>query len=217
MAGALTPTPAPKPKSLQQTIQRLTLQARVPNALSHDRPVTDPFSSHVKQVVDQSLGSSSEQATDKQNPNNDDEDTDRDEESNEDSGADEPGPEDGFFTPGLDPQGQPIKDEQTVNVFLLAFLSALTASSVPFHTCWVAERNTLLYQRTVRYIAKTDGHLRDSNNGSRSIIEVKSRVRADDTMIRVQESAQMAAWIKQTRLESHDHESDCRYLSPILA
>ena len=119
-------------------------------------------------------------------------------------------PEPGVPTPFSGRNNQPVKDEQTVNVFLLAFLSALTASSVPFHTRWVAERNTFVYENKVRFVAKTDGHLRDCNGETRSLIEVKSRRRVNDVQIRVQESAQMAAWIKQTKLNAHDHEKDCK-------
>lgn len=121
----------------------------------------------------------------------------------------------GFYTPGLNARGQPIKDEQTVNVFLLAFLSAFTATQVPFHTRWVAERNALVFEKSVKYVARTDGHLRDRNGNSRSLIEVKPRDRGGKrSAIRVQESAQMVAWISRTNLSSHDYEKDCRYSWP---
>ena len=120
-----------------------------------------------------------------------------------------------FPSPIVDSQGRLIKDEQTVNVFLIAFLSSITATSVPFHTRWVAERNGLFYQLDdSEYNARTDGHLRDKNGNSRCIIEVKPRKRNSDVKIRVQESAQMAAWISQSGVKSHDPMKDCRY-SPL--
>jgi hypothetical protein len=138
---------------------------------------------------------------------------DSDDGSGTDTDLDTPyGPhDDDFNTPGLNTRGQPIKDEQTVNVFLLAFLSALTATTVPFHTRWLAERNAMVYQKEVRYVARTDGHLRDEAGRTFSLIEVKPRRRKRiDVSIRMQESAQMAAWLTQNVEESHDPYEDCR-------
>lgn len=147
-------------------------------------------------------------------------DSEEDEGSVSNSGDDEgsesnPGdddPSDGFYTPGVDTQGHPIKDEQTVNVFLLAFLSAITATIVPFHTRWLADRNAMIFQKRVRYVARTDGYLRGENSESYSLIEVKPRKRGHNIAIRVQESAQMAAWISQSGTSSHNPMKDCRYL-----
>lgn len=120
--------------------------------------------------------------------------------------------DDKFNTPGFMAEGQLIKDEQTVNVFLLAFLSAITATTVPFHTRWLAERNAMVYEKKVRYVARTDGHLRGATGQTYSLIEVKPRRRKDgDVSIRIQESAQMAAWLTQNRKESHDPYKKCRY------
>lgn len=119
---------------------------------------------------------------------------------------------DNIYTPEYTAEGQLIKDEQTVNVFLLAFLSAITATTVPFHTRWLAERNAMVYEKKVRYVARTDGHLRSSAGQTYSLIEVKPRRRkVDDVLIRIQESAQMAAWLTQDEKESHDPYTKCRY------
>lgn len=116
--------------------------------------------------------------------------------SSEEENIDED-PKDGFYTPMRGSRGQLIRDEQTVNVFLLALLSAITAATVPFHTRWLAERNAMVFQKNVQYVARTDGHLRKKNGQSSCLIEVKPRPRRrpNDVSIRVQESAQMAAWI----------------------
>ena len=55
----------------------------------------------------------------------------------------------------------------------------------------------MIFEETVRYVARTDGHLCNKRGQSFSLIEVKPRERGDDVSIRVQESAQMAAWISR--------------------
>ena len=107
------------------------------------------------------------------------------------------------------PAGGRIRDEQTVNVFILALLSAVTAATTPFHTRWVAERNTMVFEKNVRYVAMTDGRLRDRDDRSLSLIEVKPRKRGGDVSIRVQESAQIAAWISENKVRSHDPDINC--------
>ena len=121
-------------------------------------------------------------------------------------------PNDGFYTPAQGPGGGYIRDEQTVNVFILALLSAITATTVPFDTRWVAERNAMEFRKNVRYVARTDGHLRNRKDQSFSLIEVKPRKRANDISIRVQETAQMAAWISQNNIPSHDPNQNCEYV-----
>lgn len=74
----------------------------------------------------------------------------------------------------------------------------------------------MVFQKNVRYIARTDGHLRNREGQSFSLIEVKPRMRPkDDVSIRVQESAQMAAWISQNKIKSHDPGQKCEYVSPL--
>ena len=117
-----------------------------------------------------------------------------------------------YYTPARGPKGKLIKDEQTVNVFLLTLLSAITATTVPFETRWLAERNAMVFQKKVQYIARTDGHLRNKRGPSFSIIEVKPRKRKNDISIRVQEGAQMAAWISHHVVRSHDPDKDCEWV-----
>ena len=111
-----------------------------------------------------------------------------------------------------DRDGHFIRDEQTVNVFLLAFLSAITAGTAPFHTRWVAERNAMLFRKNVEYVARTDGQLRNDHGRSFSLIQVKPRKRGADVSIRIQETAQMAAWISENQVESHDPYSNYEYV-----
>ena len=61
----------------------------------------------------------------------------------------------------------------------------------------------MIFQKKVRYVARTDGHLCNKRGPGYSLIEVKPRERGDDVSIRVQESAQMAAWISHIEITSH--------------
>ena len=121
-------------------------------------------------------------------------------------------PSDRFNTSTLGSRGPFIRDEQTVNVFILALLSAITATTVPFDTRWVAERNTLQFTKNVIYKAKTDGSLRNQKGQSFSLIEVKPRIRGTDLSIRVQETAQIAAWISHNKIRAHDPDKKCEYV-----
>lgn len=67
----------------------------------------------------------------------------------------------------------------------------------------------MLFKKNVQYIAKTDGHLQSKRRQTFSLIEVKPRKRAGDVAIRVQESAQIAAWISHNEVKSHDPETNC--------
>ena len=118
-------------------------------------------------------------------------------------------PNDEVYTPTRGPGGRYIRDEQTVNVFILALLSTITATTVPFDTRWVAERNAMVFRKNVWYVARTDGHLLNRKNRSLGLIEVKPRMRGKDISIRVQETAQMAAWISQEKVDSHDPNKSC--------
>lgn len=73
----------------------------------------------------------------------------------------------------------------------------------------------MVFKKNVRYIARTDGHLRNREGQSFSLIEVKPRRRENDVSIRVQESAQMAAWISQNQIKSHDPGQKCEYVAPL--
>lgn len=179
----MTPTPASKSQRLPQMMK---------NASLSDRETEDVFEELLDEEVD-------EEARD-----------DGSDESSDPNAPDNPHDDD-FVTPGRNAKGQPIKDEQTVNVFIIAFLSAITATTVPFHTRWLAERNAMVYQKKVRFVARTDGHLRDRAGHTHSLIEVKPRQRKEGAVaIRMQESAQMAAWLTENGVESHDPHEECR-------
>lgn len=77
----------------------------------------------------------------------------------------------------------------TVNVFIMALLSAITATRVPFDTRWLPDRNTMIFLKNFRCIARTDGHICVRNSQSRNLIEVKPRMRKQRCLytIRVQE------------------------------
>ena len=98
-------------------------------------------------------------------------------------------PKEGSYTPERGSRGGLIIDKRTVNVFLIALLSAITATTIPFHTRWVAERYATEFRKNVRYVAETDGRLRTKIGQSSDLIEVKPRERETDVAIRIQETA----------------------------
>ncbi|RSL50666.1 hypothetical protein CEP54_011824 [Fusarium duplospermum] len=94
-----------------------------------------------------------------------------------------------------------IEDEQIVNTALVSFLNALT-----LHSSAQGEWSLYRMPFVVRsadgskvFEARVDGILRDSSSGTGAIIEVKPMARynevAVENKIRMQETAQMAAWI----------------------
>ena len=114
-------------------------------------------------------------------------------------------------SPADEREGQPIKDEQTVNSFLLAFLTALSATDVAFRTQWQADRVLFVFrENNITFKARVDGIL-SSGGFKRGVIEVKPRVRTDvrEFNVRHQETAQTAAWISQEKINSHDPTKKC--------
>lgn len=91
----------------------------------------------------------------------------------------------------------PTKDEQIVNSALVIFLNALT---IPFKL----RNNWTMHRKAFKAIfgdasfeARTDGYLDDRQGNAQAIIEVKPVTRTKkSTLIQMQESAQMVAWIK---------------------
>lgn len=90
-----------------------------------------------------------------------------------------------------------VEDEQIVNTALVMFLRALTMHfKVQAH--WSLKRQRFVFGEKGDKVfeARVDGCLRSSRNQVKAIIEVKPFLReADPKAIRMQESAQMAAWI----------------------
>lgn len=94
-----------------------------------------------------------------------------------------------------------MRDEQIVNFALLASLDAVTMRYVPKGTpMWSPERRAFRVTRgeSKVYEARVDGILkRRGSDVPLAIIEVKPCARDSDIAIRMQETAQMAAWICQ--------------------
>lgn len=96
--------------------------------------------------------------------------------------------------------GKAMEDEEFVNMAMVDFLITLSEDS-GLGLAWTPSRRPFLVRNaSVRkvYEARVDGTLRQSDGEVRAIVEVKpfNRQRRPET-IRMQEAAQMAAWISQ--------------------
>ena len=107
------------------------------------------------------------------------------------------------FTGDFSRDEKVISDEQIVNMALLAWLDSLTIHLASLKTEWSPERLAFVVKdnRQLKvYEARVDGYLRhrDHSHDVLAIIEVKpfARFMSRDA-IRMQEGAQMAAWISQ--------------------
>ncbi|KAJ0425229.1 hypothetical protein BJY00DRAFT_308557 [Aspergillus carlsbadensis] len=91
----------------------------------------------------------------------------------------------------------PMKDEQIVNTALVLFLNALTMYQ-NLKVSWTMHRIPLRASFNPHsFVARTDGYLSDEEGNPLVLIEVKPVTRNTKlTPIRMQESAQMVAWIK---------------------
>jgi hypothetical protein len=98
----------------------------------------------------------------------------------------------------------PTEDEQIVNAALLNFLTVVVIAQP--HAClrWCLARKQLKFAchdeeyGAAEYEARTDGYLRGQNHSTAyAIVEVKPYLRADKPHTRWQETAQMAAWIRE--------------------
>ncbi|KAK2813607.1 hypothetical protein FQN50_000002 [Emmonsiellopsis sp. PD_5] len=99
-------------------------------------------------------------------------------------------------------QFPPADDEQTVNAALILLLKAVCLNSPSLSTAWTMERKAFVFRtrdnKDKVYEARTDGHLwfnHASEDRSLAILEVKASLRIDSEP-EMQESAQMAAWIR---------------------
>lgn len=103
------------------------------------------------------------------------------------------------------------RDEQLVNVALIAFLGALTLHTPvkgywsmhrrSFWLCSQANGTSQQKEGSRIYRADVDGFLKfEDSNVAKAIVEVKPFCRNDTsrTAIRIQESAQMAAWVNES-------------------
>jgi hypothetical protein len=85
-------------------------------------------------------------------------------------------------------------DEQIVNTALINFLASIT-QYFPCPARWTLKRKAF---RVDKWEARTDGYLTDGSQVIKAIIEVKAAKRHDKkpvSRVRMQEGAQMAAWI----------------------
>ncbi|KAJ5783405.1 uncharacterized protein N7518_009082 [Penicillium psychrosexuale] len=91
----------------------------------------------------------------------------------------------------------PTRDEQIVNTALIVFLNALTMH-FDFYSNWTLHRKPFIATfENAQFEARTDGYLDSPGGKTRAIIEVKPVTRKLNMVpIRMQESAQMVAWIK---------------------
>ncbi|KXG51572.1 uncharacterized protein PGRI_089650 [Penicillium griseofulvum] len=109
-------------------------------------------------------------------------------------------------TGDLGPAFKSISDEQIVNTALLLYLQALLINICEIGADWTPERRALVVKKKDGqkvYEARVDGFLRyqhDENSPIMAIVEVKPSIREqtlETDAIRMQEGAQMAAWISQ--------------------
>ncbi|KAK2801625.1 hypothetical protein FQN50_007686 [Emmonsiellopsis sp. PD_5] len=114
-----------------------------------------------------------------------------------------------------------VSDENVVNTGLVCFASVVTYSINGVKAHWSQERKGYKVgekKGTKLYEARTDGHLFLPNDGnSKVIVEVKPMMREESARVRMQETAQMAAWIHVERdtIEGKKPEEE-RYVSPCV-
>jgi hypothetical protein len=109
-------------------------------------------------------------------------------------------------------QYPPANDEQIVNVALALLLNAVTMHFVP-NTDWTFHRRAFQIGNKKSgkgFEARVDGYLRRlSDDKVMAILEVKPCVRKKQLAgIRMQESAQMAAWISHFRDDCNARDSN---------
>ncbi|MCJ1314310.1 hypothetical protein MMC25_007990 [Agyrium rufum] len=98
------------------------------------------------------------------------------------------------------PQPAPSKDEKIVNVALVDFLDAITLSQSALWLDWHIDGESFVFRLPdmKSFKAVTDGSLKGRVTGRTwAILECKARRRYRDRWIRMQESCQMASWIRQ--------------------
>ncbi|KAF3407258.1 hypothetical protein DPV78_000580 [Talaromyces pinophilus] len=98
----------------------------------------------------------------------------------------------------------PTKDEQIVNTALIVLLNVLTIHLESFSSKWTLHRKTFIAAfGDAEFEARTDGYLNDHRDNPSIIVEVKPVMRSTKlSAIRMQENAQMVAWIKSDDCET---------------
>lgn len=93
----------------------------------------------------------------------------------------------------------PVSDETLVNAFIISLAAAVTFSTPGVKALWSLERKGYtvgIDNDTKIFTARTDGHLSLPHlTYSKIIVEVKGMTRESSARIRMQEVAEMAAWI----------------------
>ncbi|KAB8213050.1 hypothetical protein BDV33DRAFT_197125 [Aspergillus novoparasiticus] len=93
----------------------------------------------------------------------------------------------------------PVSDETLVNAFIISLAAAVTFSTPGVKALWSLERKGYtvgIGNDTKIFTARTDGHLSlQHQTYSKIIVEVKAMTRESLARIRMQEVAEMAAWI----------------------
>lgn len=99
------------------------------------------------------------------------------------------------------------KDEQIVNTALIVLLNALTIHLNSFSSKWTLHRKAFIATfGDAAFEARTDGYLDDHQGKPSVIVEVKPVMRSTKlSAIRMQESAQMVAWIKSDDYETQQN------------
>ncbi|KAI1735405.1 hypothetical protein F4680DRAFT_453092 [Xylaria scruposa] len=99
-----------------------------------------------------------------------------------------------------------IEDEQIVNTALLLYLNALTIHCKTIKGDWTIHRHPFVVKTTEKtkvYEARVDGYLKRRADGEvMALVEVKPFIRysdpsGDGQAVKMQETAQVAAWISQ--------------------
>ncbi|KAL4945680.1 hypothetical protein BDV06DRAFT_209289 [Aspergillus oleicola] len=113
-------------------------------------------------------------------------------------------------------------DENLVNALLLSFASAVTITTAGMAAHWSFQRKAFKVKAKKGakiYEARTDGHLyvaskANTNMKSSAIIEVKPFPRSSSNRVRMQETAQVAAWIhaEPDTLDGTPNQRFCRLL-----
>lgn len=108
----------------------------------------------------------------------------------------------------------PTKDEQIVNTALIVLLNALTIHLESFSSKWTLHRKAFIATfGDAEFEARTDGYLNDHRDKPSVIVEVKPVMRSTKlSAIRMQESAQMVAWIK-----SDDYETQRNFMTYVIS
>ncbi|KAH9884034.1 hypothetical protein F4778DRAFT_800536 [Xylariomycetidae sp. FL2044] len=104
-----------------------------------------------------------------------------------------------------------VSDEQIVNTALILYLNAISIHCEKVKADWTLHRKRFIVESNDAkvYEARVDGYLRSRDNDVKAIVEVKPCIRSENEVaIRMQETAQMAAWICSNPPTAHELRSN---------